>query len=187
VARDFIKALLSAFGAEVISLGRSDTFVPVDTEAVSADDQALALKWTSEHRLDAIVSTDGDADRPLIGDETGTWLRGDVVGLLTAQYLKASRVVTPVSSTTAIERCGAFNAVTRTRIGSPYVIAGMEASGVAEGGLVVGFEANGGFLLGQDAHRSGRSIRRCPLVMQSFPCSVCSPWRARRVSHSLGY
>jgi len=162
VARDFIKELFTALGAEVISLGRSDTFVPVDTEAVSAEDQALAHQWSSKFRLDAIVSTDGDADRPLIGDEAGQWLRGDVVGLLTAQYLKATAVVTPVSSTTAIERSGAFNQVRRTRIGSPYVIAGMED--LIRGGeqLVVGFEANGGFLLGQDIVRGDQVLPALP-------------------------
>ena len=35
----------------------------------------------SGHRLDALVSTDGDGDRPLIADETGAVLRGDAVGI----------------------------------------------------------------------------------------------------------
>ena len=148
VARDVLRTVFERLGAEVLSLGRTDTFVPIDTEAVRAEDIAQARAWAQAHRFDAILSTDGDADRPLIGDETGTWLRGDVVGILCAQYLHADVVVTPVSSNTAVEKCGAFRQVLRTRIGSPYVIAGMDTQRGA--GRVVGYEANGGFLLGSD-------------------------------------
>lgn len=178
VARDFLRELLQAFGAEVVSLGRTDAFVPIDTEAVSEADQRLAREWVAEHRLDAILSTDGDADRPLIGDEAGNWLRGDIVGLLSAQYLGARVVVTPVSSNTAIERCGAFAAVLRTRIGSPYVIAGME-SALAEGQQgVVGFEANGGFLVGDRLQKSGRELAPLPTRDAVLPalCVLALAW-----------
>jgi phosphomannomutase len=163
VARDFLRPLLQGFGATVVSLGRSDDFVPVDTEAVSEADQALARDWTKAHQLGALLSTDGDADRPLIGDETGRWLRGDIVGLLCARYLRARTVVTPVSCNTAIERCGDFRQVIRTRIGSPYVIAGMDAVRAAgEGDGIVGFEANGGFLVGSKISREGRTLAMLP-------------------------
>jgi phosphomannomutase len=157
VARDVLREILEALGATVISLGRTDTFVPIDTEAVRPDDVAQAKLWASDVGFDAILSTDGDGDRPLIGDETGQWFRGDVVGVLCAMYLKADTVVTPVSSNTALELSGAFKATTRTRIGSPYVIAGMEQ---AKGQTVVGFEANGGFLLGSDVHQGSRTLLR---------------------------
>ncbi len=148
VARDVLRTILEALGAQVLSLGRTDTFVPIDTEAVRPEDTAQALAWAAEHNFDAILSTDGDADRPLIGDEHGNWMRGDVVGILCAQFLKADVVVTPVSSNTALEQSGSFQHVARTRIGSPYVIAGMQAA--SAGATVVGYEANGGFLLGTD-------------------------------------
>ncbi|MDB4837336.1 phosphomannomutase, partial [Marinomonas sp.] len=77
VARDVIKRLLTHFGAEVVSLERTETFVPIDTEAVSEEDKKKGLDWSKQHNLDAIVSTDGDGDRPLISDEKGHWLRGD--------------------------------------------------------------------------------------------------------------
>lgn len=160
--RDVLKAILAALGAEVIALGRTDTFVPIDTEAVSADDVARGARWAAEQRFDAIVSTDGDADRPLIGDEAGAWLRGDIVGTLCAQFLGADVVVTPVSSNTAVEKCGAFRQVLRTRIGSPYVIAGMEHALAGRAGVIVGYEANGGFLLGSDVCRAGKELRALP-------------------------
>lgn len=152
VGRDLLSELFTKLGAEVLTLGRSDSFVPIDTEAVRPEDIEQAQSWAKEHRFDLIVSTDGDADRPLIGDEKGDWLRGDVVGVLCARALGVDTVVTPVSSNTVLERSNWFSHTLRTRIGSPYVLAGMgEASG-----LVAGYEANGGFLLGSDIERESR-------------------------------
>jgi phosphomannomutase len=126
--------------------------VPIDTEAVSEKDAKQGQQWAEEYDFDAILSTDGDADRPLLGDEQGHWLRGDVVGILCAQYLAAKAVATPVNSNTALDQCGQFT-VLRTRIGSPYVIAGM-AELLAQGHQpVVGFEANGGFLVASRLQR----------------------------------
>ena len=58
-----------SLGAEVIRIGRSDEFVPIDTEAVEEEDKAKARYWSVKYRLDAIFSTDGDGDRPLVADE----------------------------------------------------------------------------------------------------------------------
>jgi phosphomannomutase len=162
--RDVLTAVLRALGAQVLSLGRSDTFVPVDTEAVSAQDAALGRAWAAEHKLDALISTDGDADRPLIADEAGHWLRGDVVGVITARHLGVHTVVTPVSSNTMTEACAAFGRVVRTRIGSPYVVASMqEALALRPTNTVAGFEANGGFLLMSDVRNAqGEVLRALP-------------------------
>ena len=166
VARDVLREILQGLGAEVLSLGRIETFVPIDTEAVRVEDVAQAKLWANEHPFDALLSTDGDGDRPLIGDETGAWLRGDMVGVLCAQSLAADVVVTPVSSNTAVELCDSFRKVIRTRIGSPYVIAGMEAASMEAGTqtstVVVGYEANGGFLLGSDVVRDGQTLTALP-------------------------
>jgi phosphomannomutase len=147
--RDLYNQLFSALGAEVITLERTDHFVPIDTEAVSAEDKAKAKLWVAEHQLDAIFSTDGDGDRPLLADEQGRWLRGDILCLLAAHQLELEALAVPVSCNTAIESSGFFNTVIRTRIGSPYVIAAFDqlAAGFNSYG---GFEANGGFLLGSD-------------------------------------
>ena len=144
VSRDLLGQVLRALGAETVSLGRSDLFVPVDTEAFSDALFAPLEGWITEHQLDAIVSADGDADRPLLMDGEGNFVRGDALGLLAARFLGARTVVTPVTSNSAIERTGFFAAVIRTRVGSPFVVAGMEAAG----DKVVGFEANGGTFVG---------------------------------------
>lgn len=147
VAREVFKAILQQLGAKVTSLGRSDKFVSVDTEAIRPEDVTLAKRWAQEQTFDCIVSTDGDADRPLISDENGEWLRGDIAGILCASYLGADIVVTPVSCNSAVEQSQLFKQVVRTRIGSPYVISAMqEAASAAPDAVVVGYEANGGFL-----------------------------------------
>lgn len=158
VARDLLGELLQALGAEVISLGRVDEFVPIDTEAVSEADIAQARRWAGQYGFDAILSTDGDADRPLLGDEHGEWFRGDVTGILCAQYLGARAVATTVSCNTAVESCDVFDKVVRTCIGSPYVIEGIEHLAATGMNSIVGFEPNGGFLVGSLIERNGRTL-----------------------------
>ncbi|MEN8180185.1 MAG: phosphomannomutase [Pseudomonadota bacterium] len=160
VARDCLKTILTELGAKVTSLGRSDTFVSVDTEAIRPEDVELAAQWAKQNSFDCIISTDGDGDRPLVSDEKGNWLRGDVAGILCAKYLGAEIVVTPVSSNTAVEKSEFFMEVIRTRIGSPYVIDAMnQAAGT---GTVVGYEANGGFLQANEILVSGNTLSSLP-------------------------
>lgn len=156
VARDLLHDVLRALGAATVGLGRSEEFVAVDTEAVRVEDIKNAPLWAKANRLNAIVTTDGDADRPLIADEQGIWIRGDVLGILCARELGARTVVTPVSSNTAVEACGLFSTVIRTKIGSPHVIAAMEA---CRDHPVAGYEANGGFLLGSASLVEAKPLR----------------------------
>ena len=149
VARDMLGDVLGSYGADVVPLGRSETFIPVDTEAVSPESIKLMQGWAREYGLDAIVSADGDGDRPLLADETGLPLRGDLLGLMAALFLGADTVVTPVTSNSGIEAAGDYRVV-RTRVGSPFVIAGMEEARDAGASAIVGFEANGGTLTGSD-------------------------------------
>jgi len=134
----------------------------VDTEALREEDEILARRWAGEQMLDAIVSTDGDADRPLISDAGGAFLRGDLVGAITAKYLGADVIVSPVTSNSALEASGAFKNVIRTKVGSPYVIEGMTEATRSGAQAVVGFEANGGVLLGSDILRDNRKLAALP-------------------------
>lgn len=153
--RDLTRAALEGLGAEVIPLCRTDEFVPIDTEAVSPGDADRIARWVVEQQLDALVSTDGDGDRPLLADETGTVLRGDAIGALAARALGADAVACPINASTALERSGWFARVRRTRIGSPYVIAAIETLAAEGARLPAGYEANGGFLLGAAAQGPG--------------------------------
>ncbi len=150
VSRDMLSQAMRALGAEAVEVGRSDVFIPIDTEAVPQDTRKAIRHWVIGHGLDALVSTDGDGDRPLLADETGTVVPGDILGQITARQVGADTVVTPVTSNGGAELSGHFNRVVRTKVGSPFVIAGMEQAQ----GRVAGYEANGGFVLGFDA--------RCP-------------------------
>lgn len=182
VGRDILMKLVPALGGEAVSLGRSDVFIPVDTEAVRPEDQQLAHEWARTLRLDAILSTDGDSDRPLLADETGTWLRGDILGILCAAGLSIEAVSTPVSCNSAVEISGLFKTVRRTRIGSPFVIERMNDL-LAEGyRTVCGYEANGGFLLGAPAEIEGRRIEALPTRDAVLPMiTVLAEARRREV------
>ena len=144
VARDLMVALLESAGAKVTPLARSETFIPVDTEAVSPKTLALLKRWAMSGAFDAIVSADGDGDRPLVADEKGQVLRGDLLGLITAEYLGAKTVVTPVTSNSGLDKY-LRGGTQRTRVGSPYVIAEMMGAKKSLKRGIVGFEANGGF------------------------------------------
>jgi len=162
VSRDCLKEILQKLGASVTSLGRTDTFMPVDTEAIRSEDIALAKQWSEQYKFDCIISTDGDGDRPLVSDEKGNWLRGDVAGILCAKYLRSEIVVTPVSSNSAVEKSDYFDKVIRTKIGSPYVIEAMKIQAARSDKCVVGYEANGGFLQQTPLEQGGKALSPLP-------------------------
>jgi phosphomannomutase len=174
VGRDLLVEILERLGAEVIPAGRSETFVPIDTENIDEEQlgkiQALAAEvWDSRGSFDGIVSTDGDSDRPLIlGVEPAhpckvRFHSGDLVGMIVAEHLGADAVVVPITCNDAIDR-GPLQSVLepKTRIGSPYVIAGMEQARQKGRIAICGWEANGGFLTGSDFTRDGRVLPALP-------------------------
>jgi phosphomannomutase len=151
VGRDLYVELFEALGAEVIAAGRSEVFVPIDTENVTAKDAAYFKQLVSENpEAFAVISTDGDSDRPFVIDETGEFHRGDVRGAVVALWLGADFAAFPVSTSDAATQW--LDAVKvawqTTRIGSPYVIAAMKEAEAAGKQRVVGWEVNGGFLTG---------------------------------------
>jgi len=162
VGRDIMLDIVQGLGARAVALAPSDAFIPVDTEAIRAQDVSLAAQWATENEFTAIISTDGDSDRPLLANEQGQWLRGDIAGILCARYLQADSVSTPVSCNTAVEKSGYFPQVHRTRIGSPFVVASMIQASQAGAHTAVGYEANGGFLIQSDVSLFGKTLRALP-------------------------
>ena len=162
VGRDVLVKILAGLGGAVTPLGRSEKFIPVDTEAIRPEDTQLAADWAKSGQFDALVSADGDSDRPLVSDEQGSWLRGDIAGILCARFLQADSVSTPVSCNTAVDKCGWFHDIRRTRIGSPFVVASMIAASAAGAQRVVGYEANGGFLLNSTITSGQKGLRALP-------------------------
>lgn len=184
VGRDVLVHIVEALGGRAVPLGRMEDFIPVDTEAVRPEDATLARQWAANGGLDAILTTDGDSDRPLLADRAGDWLRGDVLGILAARFLGASAVTTPVSSNTALELSGFASDVRRTRIGSPFVVAAMTEAAAAGSLPSVGYEANGGFLLASDVTRNGRTLRALPTRDSVLPM-LCALVAARDAGMDL--
>jgi phosphomannomutase len=168
VGRDLLVEILKQLNAEVVTGGRSETFVPIDTENIDAAQlaviQALADEAARSGPLDAVVSTDGDSDRPLVlgvDKETGRvhFFGGDLLGMVVAAYLQADAVVVPISCNDGIDRGPLASVVEpKTRIGSPFVIAGMEAALTRGKKRVCGWEPNGGFLTGSPISRNGATL-----------------------------
>jgi phosphomannomutase len=188
VGRDILPRILRELGADVVSAGRSETFVPIDTENIT--DQQLdnleefALAAQAEGPpLHAVVSTDGDSDRPLVtaviaADGSGRatrrvrFLPGDLLGIVVAEYLRADAAAVPISANDAVERRMAERGISlsKTRIGSPYVISALDElrrDGRHE--RIVGWEANGGFLTGSDISLPAGTLPALPTRDSTLP------------------
>lgn len=177
VARDIMVEVMQSLGAVTVALARSDAFIPVDTEALDTSTRDMLAGWCDEHGLDAVISTDGDADRPMVADAGGRIVPGDVLGAITARALGARVICTPVSSNSMIQEMADFDSIALTRIGSPYVIAAMEEALAADpAARVVGYEANGGFLLGFDAQ--GPAGPLSPLMTRDCLLPIIAPLSA---------
>jgi phosphomannomutase len=166
VGRDLLVELLTSLGAEAIPAGRSDSFVPIDTENIEASQLEAIQKLADAHpELWAVVSIDGDSDRPLVlsvdpNNGKVKFFGGDLVGMIVAEYLHADAVVVPISCNDAIDRGELADVLEpKTRIGSPFVIAGMKDAAKKGRRTICGWEANGGFLLGSDTQRNGRTLK----------------------------
>lgn len=191
VGRDLLVELFQALGAKVTAVGRSDTFVPIDTEAIDqAQLDTLQDLWSKsgQQKIDAIISTDGDSDRPLLLAPEGDKLRffgGDLLGMVVAEFLNIDSAVVPISSNDAIDR-GPLAAVTetKTKIGSPYVISGMQRA-ISKGRTrVCGWEANGGFLTGCNFERNGNVLTALP-TRDAFLPLFCALFAAKNRQTSL--
>lgn len=174
VGRDMIPDILESLGANVVSVDRSDVFIPIDTENVTPEDEEHFKRIASEYEnCDAIVSTDGDSDRPFVIDENGTFYRGDVLGLVVAQHLGADAVAIPISSNDAVTQQLSDDGVecATTKIGSPYVIVQMDEFKSSHE-TIVGWEVNGGFLTGSDITLNGKTLSALPTRDALLPIVV---------------
>ncbi len=184
VGRDLLPRILRELGAEVLVAGRSDTFIALDTENVTDGQLDILEKFAVTAAADgkpisAIVSTDGDSDRPLVtavSPETGAdgrhvrFLSGDLLGIVVAEYLRADAVVVPISANDAVERRMSERGVRlqKCKIGSPYVIDGIDALRDAAS-RIVGWEANGGFLTGSDLALQSGTLAALPTRDATLP------------------
>lgn len=193
VGRDIITDILRGAGAAVLPVGRSEEFVPIDTEDIS-DDRLRDLQCMADNArgkgapVDALVSTDGDSDRPLVcgvrSDGTLVFLPGDLLGPLVAEFLEADGVVVPVSGNDAVLEFLSGKVLPQTRIGSPFVVAGMQDAVAAGRHRVVGYEANGGFLVQSPLEKGGRTLAPLPTRDAVLPI-LCILFAAKERGISL--
>jgi phosphomannomutase len=188
VGRDILPRILRELGAEVITAGRNETFVSIDTENIT-DEQLNRLEEfgvaaeASGRPLHAIVSTDGDSDRPLVtavlpaaevhpGGRPIRFLPGDLLGIVVAEYLRADAAAVPISANDGVERRMRERGVwvQKTKIGSPYVISGIdELRRAGTHARIVGWEANGGFLTGSDIAFAAGTMAALPTRDSTLP------------------
>ena len=162
VAAPFLGRTLEVLGCMVVPVGDSHAFLALDTEALGEAEATMLHDLVKALGLDALVSTDPDGDRPLVVDENGAMVPGDLLGAAVARHLGIRRLVTPVSTNSGLVEGADFDRVRRTRIGSPYVLAALAEEAAAGAGPVAGFEANGGFILAGDLLRGGRTLKALP-------------------------
>jgi phosphomannomutase len=188
VGRDILPRILRELGAEVVTAGRSETFVSIDTENITDEqldrmEEFAVAAEASGRPLHAIVSTDGDSDRPLVtavlpaaevhpGGRRVRFLPGDLLGIVVAEYLRADAAAVPISANDAVERRMGERGVylQKTKIGSPYVISALdELRRAGTHARIVGWEANGGFLTGSDIAFAAETMVALPTRDSTLP------------------
>lgn len=153
-----IPKILKALGANVILKKKTKDFVSVDTENLIESTREVLRGLVVEHKNKtgkkpfAVISTDGDADRPVCCDENGEFLYGDKLGVITSLYLGVDFIAAPVSANEKavkkVLREKYKRKVVETKIGSPHVIAAaLRETALEKKGS---FEVNGGYILCSD-------------------------------------
>lgn len=176
VGRDLYEELFTALGAEVVPVGRSEKFIPIDTENVTPKDQAYFKELAQQYPdAFAIISTDGDSDRPFVIDEHGIFNRGDVLGAVVAEFLGADFAGYPVSASDAADDYLSSKGIayTHTKIGSPYVIVAMLEAQAQGKTHTTAWEVNGGFMLGNDFQVNGKTLAALPTRDAALPI-ICA-------------
>jgi phosphomannomutase len=168
VGAEDVDMVLEALGAGILEEEKdTEHFVPVDTEKVKPAMAEKLRGFAEKHAArnpKGIIFTDGDSDRPGVADENGVFLTGDKLGLLVTKLLKQGLaadeklvVALPISTNKGVvqelERMGID--VIKTKIGSPHVVKAMNDAKVlaerkGEKIKTLGWEANGGYLLGSE-------------------------------------
>ena len=128
-------------GADVVALGVSPNGTNINADCGSTHPQALRDAVIA-NKAHIGLALDGDADRLIVVDETGTVIDGDQLMALIAidqkrgGSLKGKAVIATVMSNLGLERHLARHKIelVRTQVGDRYVLEAMRARGVNVGG-----------------------------------------------------
>ena len=133
--------VLDELGATVFALGTEPNGENINADC-GATHPELLQKAVREFRCHAGVALDGDADRAILVDETGSVVDGDEILALAATEMLASgalqknTLVTTVMSNVGLDRAitAAGGLVVRTPVGDRYVVEEMVRGGYNVGG-----------------------------------------------------
>jgi phosphoglucosamine mutase len=133
--------VLYELGADVISIGVEPDGFNINRRCGSTSPDALCQSVT-EYRADFGMALDGDGDRVVIADETGSLVDGDqVMGLIANHWKKSGQLrggglVATVMSNMGLERYlqDIGLSLERTRVGDRYVVETMRERGYNVGG-----------------------------------------------------
>ncbi len=133
--------VLWELGAEVIPVGVSPNGTNIN-QGCGSTDTRTAAEAVIAHGADVGICRDGDADRVMILDETGTVADGDqVMALLAGRWAGEDRLagrtlVATVMSNLGLERHLSGQDITlhRTKVGDRYVVEAMRKGGFNMGG-----------------------------------------------------
>ena len=128
-------------GADVVTYGVEPDGFNINKYCGSTDTRTMC-RMVREHGADIGIALDGDADRVLVADETGTLLDGDqLMATVAESWHEAGRltgggVVATVMSNLGLEKYidGLGLNLVRTQVGDPYVVEHMRANGFNVGG-----------------------------------------------------
>ncbi len=170
-------AVLWELGAEVVAINDEPNGFNINEDCGSTDPAALCRK-VHEVRADIGIALDGDADRVVIVDETGTVVDGDQIMATIAQsWQEANRlagggVVATVMSNLGLERFlnGLNLTLQRTKVGDRYVVEHMRAHGFNVGGEQSGHIVLSDFSTTGDGLLSALQVLAC-LKRQDKPAS----------------
>ncbi len=180
-------AVLTEFGAEVITLGCEPNGMNINDGCGSLHPEVMARK-VREYRADLGIALDGDADRVIFVDENGDEVDGDHImaicgtEMLKTGELKKKTVVATVMSNMgldiAIQKAG--GKVVRTGVGDRYVVEEMRKGGYNLGGeqsghmIFLDHNTTGDGILSAlqvlaIIQRSGKRLSELAKVMTSLP------------------
>ncbi|MEA2757105.1 MAG: phosphoglucosamine mutase [Aliidongia sp.] len=133
--------VLFELGAEVIPLGVAPDGFNINRDSGAVATQAMQ-RAVIEHKAHLGLALDGDADRLMVADETGTLLDGDqLMALIATSWhragtLKGGGITATVMSNLGLERylAGLGLSLARTAVGDRYVVEHMRQHGRNIGG-----------------------------------------------------
>jgi phosphoglucosamine mutase len=184
--------VLWELGAEVVPMGVAPDGFNINDGCGSTRPQAAAEAVVA-HGADVGICLDGDADRIILIDETGTVADGDqLMALMAARWAEEGRLqgrtlVATVMSNLGLERflSGRGVRLERTRVGDRYVVEAMRAGGWNLGGeqsghiVMTDYATTGDGLMaglqflaemvrtGQPASRLARQFERVPQLLRN--------------------